>query len=326
MTYNEIVLFRRFMTNKGVLNTFEHFFEVYGLEKKTVDEYYDDASAEFVIMTAFDFSKCERTIFNYSCWEKIDQKWQHCLKRFREEGKMENPPELRCAKCGVMKPVSAFHLGKNLVPHKYCKECESGFVAKKAASCDSKTGIFKICSHCGKKKGLDEFYEKKDSIDGHANYCKDCMREAQRLRYNPKNENIQNMEDFTFYDFEQRSSVRERTLNDGQAAINYKKKGSYVTFNLTASNEIRNAGLNRVRVRIDHITGDMHLVFNKEHGAMVTLKNKKNVTVSNQQMVDFLMDRLHLDKKEGTRHVIKVGANLSNVDEFITYILIKGKK
>ena len=129
MTYNEITLFRRFMTNKGVLNNFEYLFEHHRFEPKTIDQYYDDTSADLVIMTAFDFSKCDRTIFNYAYWEKIDQKWQYCLKMFREEGKMENPPELRCAKCGKMKPITAFNLGKKLVPHKYCKECEGSLVS-----------------------------------------------------------------------------------------------------------------------------------------------------------------------------------------------------
>lgn len=81
MTYNEVTLFRRFMTNKGVLNQFEYLFQNHGLEKKTVEQYYDDTSAEFVIMTAFDFSKCEKTVFNYQFWEKIDQKWKEYLEQ-----------------------------------------------------------------------------------------------------------------------------------------------------------------------------------------------------------------------------------------------------
>lgn len=325
MTYNEITCFRRFMTNKGVLNNFEYLFQNYGFENKTIDQYYDDADAEFVIMTAFDFSKCDRTVFNYAYWEKINDKWQYCLKRYREEGKMENPPEIRCAKCGKMKPISDFHLGKNLVPHKHCKMCETKLVARKIASSVTTEGIFKICEHCGKKKNIEDFFEKKDSPDGHSNYCKDCMREAQKAKYTNNENEKTKMEDFTFFDFDKPSSVRERAIQEGQMAINYKNKNSYITFGQKETQEIACADLTKVRVRLDNITGAVHLVFNKEKGAAVTFKNRKNAVISNQELVNFVMDKLKLPKKYGERHIVYIGCNLSNVDGFITYNILKAK-
>lgn len=325
MTYNEITLFRRFMTNKGVLNTFEYTFQNHGLEKKTIDQYYEDANAEFVIMTAFDFSKVDRTVYNYSFWEKINDKWQFCLKRYRDEGKMENPPELRCAKCGKMLPISAFNLGKNLVPHKNCKECETKLVARKIATSDTTEGIFKICAHCGKKKPIDEFHQKRDSPDGHSNYCKDCIHEANRLRYNPQPNEQTTMEDFTFFDFDKPTGVRERMIQEGQAAINYKKKGSYLTFGQKETSDLFSAQLNHVRIRVDNITGAVHMVFNKDKGAAVTLRSGKNAVIGNQELINFVMDKLKLDKKEGERYMIDIGKNLSNTEDFITYNLIRGK-
>lgn len=327
MTYNEITLFRRFMTNKGVLNQFEYLFTNHGLEKKTVDQYYEDSNAEFVIMTAFDFSKCDRTVFNYQFWEKIDQKWQYCLKMYREEGKMENAPELRCAKCGKMKPVSDFHLGKNLVPHRFCKECETKVTATKVASSTTTTLIFKTCGHCGKRKNIDEFYEDSKSPDGHRSYCKDCMREAQRLRYtattDENTENLNKMEDFTFFDFEKNGTVRDRTIESGSAAINYKKKNAYLSFGIEDSQDIIKRNLMRMRVRLDNITGAIHFVFNADQGATATIKNKKNLNFSNQQLVEFLCDKLKLEKKEGKRYIIKIGKNLSNTDGFMTYCVTR---
>lgn len=328
MTYNEVTLFRRFMTNKGVLNQFEYLFQNHGLEKKTVEQYYDDSSAEFVIMTAFDFSKCDKTVFNYQFWEKIDQKWQYCLKMYREEGKMENAPELRCAKCGKMKPITDYHLGKNLVPHKFCKECESKVTATKVATTDTTKPIFKICAHCGKKKNIDEFYEDSKSPDGHRTYCKDCMREAQRLRYmttpKEKTESINKMEDFTFFDFDKPNSVRDRAIDEGTAAINYKKKNGYLSFGQSESIGIARSELLKLRVRIDNITGAMHFVFNKDHGAAVTVRNsKKSICICNQQLVDFLCERLNLEKKDGSRYIIKIGKNLSNTEDFVTYCITK---
>ena len=325
MTYNEITCFRRFMTNKGVLNNFEFLFLNHGFEKKTVEQYYDDADAEFVIMTAFDFSKCKNTTLNYNYWEKINDKWLFCLKRFREEGKMENPPEMRCSKCGKMKPISEFHLGKNLVPHKQCKMCETKLVARKVATSNTTEGIFKICEHCGKKKPIDEFHPKRDSPDGHSNYCKDCIHEASRLRYNPQTNDKTNMEDFTFFDFDKPTGVRERTIQEGQAAINYKKKGSYLTFGQKETHDLYSLGLNKIRIRLDNITGAVHLVFNKDKGAAVTLRSGKNAVVSNQELINFVMDKLKLQKKDGERHIIDIGCNLSKTNEFITYNILKGK-
>ena len=303
------------MTNKGVLNNFEYLFSHHRLESKTIDEYYEDASADLVIMTAFDFSKCERTIFNYAYWEKLDQKWQFCLKRFREEGKMENPPELRCAKCGKMKPVSAFNLGKKLVPHKFCKECEGLLTAKKVASSATTEGIFKICSHCGKRKNIEEFDLKHDSADGHQNCCKDCMREGKKLLIAKQ----EKMEDFTFYDFDKSSNVRDRVIEAGKAAINYKKTGSYLSFGVNESSAIIKGGLLKMRVRVDNITGAMHFVFNKDQGATAAVRNKKNVVLTNKQLVDFLIERLRIEAKENERYLINIGKNLSNTDNFITF-------
>ena len=319
MTYNEITLFRRFMTNKGVLNNFEYLFQHHEFENKDINQYYEDADAEFVIMTAFDFSKCDRTIFNYAYWEKIDTKWQRTLKEYREEGKMINPPEIRCAKCGKMKPITEFHLGKNLVPHKNCKMCETKLIARKVANSSTTEGIFKICDHCGKKKNIEDFPEKKESPDGHSNYCFDCLHEQQRLKYNPTNEEKTNMEDFTFFDFEKKKAGQKLAIEEGTAALNYKIKDSFLSFGIAESAAIIKNNLLRMRVRLDNITGAIHLVFNKDQGAQATVKNDKNVTILNQELVAFLVDKLKLDKKEGERYIIKIGKNLSNTDGFITY-------
>lgn len=330
MTYNEITLFRRFMTNKGVLNNFEYLFENHRFEQKTIEQYYDDVTADLVIMTAFDFSKCSHTIFNYAYWEKIDQKWQYCLKMFREEGKMENPPTLRCAKCGKMKPLTDFNLGKKLVPHKYCKECEGSLVSAKVSSQGTTIKpIMKVCPHCGKTKKIDEFYAKSDAKDGHQTYCKECMREHGRLRSGTTGESKQiestttkdneKMEDFTFFDFDKKSPVRDRTIEPGKAAINYKKTGAYLSFGITESLDIIKGNLLKMRVRVDNITGAMHFVFNKDQGATAAIRNKRNITLMNKQLVDFLMERLHLEAKDGQRYLINIGKNMSNAEGFITY-------
>lgn len=49
----------------------------------------------------------------------------------------------------------------------------------------------KQCYHCGVKKPTTEFYDSKSSSDGKAAWCKDCMKEYNKNRYNRKKmENI----------------------------------------------------------------------------------------------------------------------------------------
>jgi hypothetical protein len=263
-------------------------------------------------MTAFDFSNMKSTMFNYSYWEKIDQKWQYCLKQFREEGKMENPPEMRCGKCGKMKPISAFNLSKYLVPHKQCKECEAALVSRKVAKKQTEDA-WKICPHCGKRKPVGEFYEDPTTTDGYQTYCKDCVREKRST-----DPTVTTKDDFTFYDFSGKNSVRNRRIEEGQAAINYKKAQSTLSFGIAESTHIIRCKTLRMRVRVDNITGAMHLVFNKDQGAAVTVKNNKNVSLINQQLADFLMERLQIEKTPG-RYFISIGKNIAHSDEFVTF-------
>lgn len=50
----------------------------------------------------------------------------------------------------------------------------------------------KQCYHCGLEKPITEFYIRtKGSLDGKSSWCKDCMKEYSRNRYNRmKMENI----------------------------------------------------------------------------------------------------------------------------------------
>ena len=41
----------------------------------------------------------------------------------------------------------------------------------------------KVCSKCGRKLPVSEFYAKKKSKDGFQNYCKECQNEVNKSRY-----------------------------------------------------------------------------------------------------------------------------------------------
>lgn len=317
MTYDETTLFRNFLRNKGILNNFEFFYQHHRFDKKSIVEYYDDTPAEQVIMTAFDFSKSQNTIFGYKYWDDINEKWLKVLKSFYENNKkIDNTPLVRCGKCGKMLPEKEFRVRKNGLLHKFCITCEGGKPLEKNDT--------KVCARCGEEKPLDEFYNQPSSRDGKASYCKECAKELSRETYFNKKEkqsNENNMEDYTFYDFDN-SNQDSRIIAEGTAVIYYRTKNKYLIFGKTESEEILRSGLIKMRVRVDNITGAIHFLFNKETGATSNTKSK-NVRFTNSELVEFLMVQLGLERKEGSRHVISIGQNLSRTSDFITYKVSK---
>lgn len=318
MTYDETTLFRNFLRNKGILNNFEFFYQHHRFDKKSIVEYYDDTPAEQVIMTAFDFSKSQNTIFGYKYWDDINEKWLKVLKSFYENNKkIDNTPLVRCGKCGKMLPEKEFRVRKNGLLHKFCITCEGGKPLEKKDT--------KVCTRCGEEKPRDEFYNSPSSKDGKASYCKECVKELSReIYYNKKEKqqsNENNMEDYTFYDFDN-SNQDSRIIAEGTAVIYYRTKNKYLIFGKTESEEILRSGLVKMRVRVDNITGAIHFLFNKEQGATSNTKSK-NVRFTNSELVEFLMVQLGLERKEGSRYIISIGQNLSRTSDFITYKVSK---
>ena len=68
----------------------------------------------------------------------------------------------------------------------------------------------KQCYHCGVEKPVTEFYNYKGSLDGKSSWCKDCVKEYNRNRYNRiKMENIN-----TNQTQSQKSDIRGGQNND----------------------------------------------------------------------------------------------------------------
>ena len=198
----------------------------------------------------------------------------------------------------------------------------------------------KVCPHCGIEKPVGSFY-KRNEQGGTQSWCKKCQKEHGRLRNGSTGEyrtpdeessdkqvsssNNNKMEDFTFYDFEKKPSVSDRTIGKGHAALNYNKRNMCLSFGTHESADIIKADLLKVRVRVDNITGDMHLVFNRQQGAPATIKNQKNISVVNKDLVEFLMTTQCLPLEDGSRHIIDISENLSNSKDYITYKIIRKK-
>ena len=56
----------------------------------------------------------------------------------------------------------------------------------------------KACSHCKKVKPITEFYKSSENKDGYQHMCKECMREAGRIRDQKKREARKNLKETMF--------------------------------------------------------------------------------------------------------------------------------
>lgn len=214
MTYNETILWTRFMQGKGVMNNFEYLYRTHRFDKRDLEQYLEDVDAEDVILSAFDFSGAGNTIFGFKYWKEMDQKWQVKLAEFRKGGSIDIPEEqVFCPHCQRVLPKSAFAYNPKGQLHKHCKECEGGWwdkqkkerekeekekekLEKEARQLEKEIGektakldrimqvaplekTTKVCSHCGKRKLRSEFAPSDTSEDGLQSWCKSCQSAAE---------------------------------------------------------------------------------------------------------------------------------------------------
>ena len=122
--------------------------------------------------------------------------------------------------------------------------------------------------------------------------------------------------DYVFHDFSDKSRV---SLKSDVITVFTGKTAPTLAVNSIIGEEIWNRQLLRLRVREDLLTGQLHLVFNREHG-VAGRREKKNMKWSNKELVVFLKDRLSLEEGKTTR--LKISENLANSDGFMTYEII----
>lgn len=132
-------------------------------------------------------------------------------------------------------------------------------------------------------------------------------------------------EDYQWFDFDKscrgghRGGLDESTIRVSAT----KSKWHAVYFNHKISEEIKGSELTRMRIRVDLVTGDMHLIFNKDRGATVNIKTRF-VQINNKELVEFLMDKMGKEYDENN-HVlfsVHVSPNLSNSQKFLTYKIL----
>lgn len=122
--------------------------------------------------------------------------------------------------------------------------------------------------------------------------------------------------DYVFHDFGEKSRV---SLKSDVISVYAGKTAPRLVVNPAIGGELWDRQLLRLRIREDLLTGQLHLVFNKEHG-VTGRKEKKTMIYTNKELVMFLKNRLRLEEGKTTR--LKISENLANSDEFMTYEIL----
>ena len=160
------------------------------------------------------------------------------------------------------------------------------------------------------------------------NYDESKIKENMRTLFNDL-QTLENrktkMEDFTFFDFGQ-TTQRSGYMKADEFSLNHTKNNYTVTLNMEVSNMIREGKFDHLRIRMDNITGEIHLIFTRDKGLKFRSEEgiKKNVSISSKEMVQFLVHQFGINDESG-REIIKISKNLANSNDFLTFKILRDK-
>lgn len=354
MTYNETILWTRFMQGKGVMNNFEYLYRTHRFDKRDLEQYLEDVEAEDVILSAFDFTGAGNTIFGFKYWKEMDQKWQVKLAEFRKGGSIDIPEEqVFCPHCQRVLPKSAFAYNSKGQLHKHCKECEGGWwdkqkkerekeekerkkqeeetrklqweVAVKESWLQKKS---KVCGHCGKRKLRSEFAPSDTSEDGLQSWCKSCQSaaesESNHVDNIQKNQLVEEVEEETpeVHTSKQAPLKPDKLiapkLGEYDATLHYKRSQKSITFNSVLSQIIRDGEFTKCYLNCDR-QHRMFLIFNRVEGANVTGASSLAsllLNVCSSDICGSLASRFNL--AIGDNYYLHITKNLSRTDNVVT--------
>jgi hypothetical protein len=83
--------------------------------------------------------------------------------------------------------------------------------------------VVKVCSNCGIKKQIDQFYFKKGNRDSHDGKCKTCVNEERRNRYNCNEDHKEQIQKLNKKSYHKNIEAR-RAYDRQRPRIDYNKK------------------------------------------------------------------------------------------------------
>ena len=115
-----------------------------------------------------------------------------------------SPRHKKCKLCNQSKSVFDFRRNKQHLDGRdsVCKDCRNKQEKEKRMANKAISEKTKICSCCGKKLPITEFYNKRGAKDGHASYCKECARKKNKeawAKYTAKKKEDNTIKDIEFY-------------------------------------------------------------------------------------------------------------------------------
>lgn len=348
MTYNETILFRRFMESKGVLNNYEYLYRSHRFDNRDINQFFDEVDAEDVILSAFDLSGARSTIFGYQYWKKMNEKWQVRLSEYRNSGQLEENAQILCVHCKRTLPKSSFAYTTKGVLHKHCKECESGEWDRKRKEKEKEeqerekqekaakqlekeimeketklNKTTKVCTHCGKRKLRSEFLPSSTSEDGLQSWCRKCQDAAANVSAEAdwQMEREKKREEMIELPSAKPASLDKLTapkLGEYDATLHYKAAQKSITFNATLSEQLQAGQFTKCHLKTD-MAQRLFLIFNRVEGAnVVGVSSRASMLlgINSADICRSLAARFNLSL--GENYYLHITRNLSRREEVAT--------
>lgn len=132
-----------------------------------------------------------------------------------------------------------------------------------------------------------------------------------------------NTGDYTFMDFKNRKNVKKIRMKENEFSVHIVEGKRYImNINSKVAAELREAGMNKMRVKTTEDNRNLSLFFNKDEGMFVTLREKEKDTprVANKDFVVFLQNHY---KASRNRFKVVIGENISTDKDHFEFPIIK---
>ena len=317
MTYDETILFGKFLQDKGMQKNYAWFYENHRFHKLTLEKFLEQTDAEDVILSAFDICAAPNTIFNPKHWTELNKKWMKKLEEFRDGGGKLETDTVLCEHCGRKMPASSFALNTKGQLHKYCRECESGEWDRRRKEEERKAKEKEMLAReqeklekdiAEKKAKLERLYAERN---GTASGTQAPVPKAPPTAEKAGEETERTPS-------EQESKYPPK-LGEHDATLHYRDGNRRIVFNAVLSAQVQAAGLTKCYLSTER-DGRQFIVFNNSEGANVTLAGTGSRSSSLSQVCSVSICRQIAERFRlpyGDLYYLHVTKNLSRLSDTI---------
>lgn len=193
--------------------------------------------------------------------------------------RMDSIPQKCCSKCGIMKPLNAFHKKSGRVNQyqSYCKPCCTIYLREQRKSLATRhiTPSSITCLKCQETKEITDFYRDSSNISGYMSVCKSCHSKQMYIKYREKHGEVRGT---TFNDGTARRCTRCKEIKPFEEFVKRgPKRGGYGTEckackRVRSSEEYHASPIEQARIRGKNLKKNFGITL-EEYNAMLTLQN-----------------------------------------------------